>query len=86
MRVYPKEVSGYTISIKEECKIKMQILKIIKKKKLPKTLEVSLTNDVLKILQESPEHEYKEKYDVFANQHPLFFRNSSKSISNINKS
>ena len=32
-----------------------------------------LTEDVLKLLKDSSEHEYKKKYDVFTSQHPLFF-------------
>ena len=86
MRVYPKIKSAYVMENNEKNRYIKQIYNFIRKKKLPKTLEVSLTKEVLEMLQESPEREYKKKYDVFTSQHPLFFWNSSKSISDINKS
>lgn len=73
MIIYPKIISSYSIDSKEESKIIRQILKLIKKKKLPKGLEVSIIKDILKILEESSEHEYKEKYDTAYYSHPYFY-------------
>lgn len=73
MIIYPKIKSAYVMETKERNRYIKQIYNFIRKKKLPKGLEVSLTEDVLKLLKDSSEHEYKKKYDVFISQHPLFF-------------
>ena len=73
MIIYPKIKSAYAIETKEKNRYIKQIYNFIRKKKLQKGLEVSLTEDVLKLLKDSSEHEYKKKYDVFTSQHLLFF-------------
>ena len=83
MKIYPRLKSAYVMESKEKEKYIEQIFNFIRKKKLPKGLEVSITEDVLELLRNIPEHEYKKKYDVFQSQHPLFFWNSSKCISDI---
>ena len=72
MIICPKKISGYVIDSNEKRKYINKIIKFIKKKKLPKGLEVSIIEDVLEILKEKPEHEYKKKYDVFGSEHPYF--------------
>lgn len=73
MIIYPKIKTAYSIETKEKNRYIKQIYNFIRKKKLPKGLEVSLTEDVLKLLKDSSEHEYKKKYDMFTSQHLLFF-------------
>lgn len=72
MIIYLKKISSCVIDSNEKRKYINQIIKFIKKKKLPKGLEVSIIEDVLEILKENPEHEYKKKYDVFDSEHPYF--------------
>lgn len=72
MIIYLKKISSYEIDINEKRKYINQIIKFIKKKKLPKGIEVSIIEDVLEILKENPEHEYKKKYDTFDSEHPYF--------------
>lgn len=72
MIIYLKKISSYEIDINEKRKYINQIIKFIKKKKLPKGIEVSIIEDVLEILKENPEHEYKKKYDAFDSEHPYF--------------
>lgn len=87
MMINPKVSSVYVIDSKKERRYIKQILRFIRKKKLPKRLEVSITEEVLKVLEESSEHEYNKKYDVFNSQHETEFRRTriTDIIAEINK-
>ena len=65
MIIYPKIKSAYVMETGEKNRYIKRIYNFIRKRKLPKGLEVSIIEDVLKFLENSPEHEYKKKYDVF---------------------
>lgn len=73
LRMYPQRTSSYVYSIKEEKKFKKTIKIILKKKRLPKSLEISWIEEVLKDLKNMPEHEYNEKYDTGIVEHPTFY-------------
>lgn len=73
LRMYPQRTSSYVYSMKEEKKFKKTIKSILKKKRLPKSLEISWIEEVLKDLKNMPEHEYNEKYDTGIVEHPIFY-------------
>jgi hypothetical protein len=64
---------SYGYNHKDEIKFQKQILKILKRKRLPKSLEVSWLEHILKEVKKRPDHDYSRKYDSFHSQHPLFF-------------
>lgn len=72
-RSYPILESSYIWESRKEEKLKRKLLKNIKKERLPKALEISLVEDILKYLKASPEHDYNNRYDTFKSQHPSFF-------------
>lgn len=65
--------SSYVLNCQEEEKIKLDILKVIKGKKLPKGLEVSIVKELLEDLEKMPEHDYNKKYDTFYGKHKFFY-------------
>lgn len=71
--VYPTQSSSYMWDCEEEEKCKRDVLKVIKKRKLPKSLEVSLLKELLEDISNMPEHEYSRKYDTFHSQHLFFY-------------
>lgn len=73
IRVYPTSESSYKWSCKEESKFKRRVVNILKKKKLPKAIEVSWIESLLKDLKNMPEHEYSNKYDTLHSQHRFFY-------------
>lgn len=72
-RIYPKMLSSYKWDCEEEKELQNKILRIIKRKRLPKMLEVSLLKNILKAVEDMPEHDYSEKYDTFPRQHSKFY-------------
>lgn len=63
MIIYPKIKSAYAIETKEKNRYIKQIYNFIRKKKLPKGLEVSLTEDVLNFTRkELKQMTYNENY------------------------
>lgn len=72
-RIYPKCSSSYSWDWNEERRFQKKMLRIIKRKRLPKSLEISWLEHLLEIVKEKPEHEYSKKYDQFQSEHPLFF-------------
>lgn len=68
-RVYPTLSSSYVWDFREEEKCKRDMLRVIKKRKLPKSLEVSLIKSLLEDVENMPEHEYSKKYDTFHSLH-----------------
>lgn len=56
--------SSYVIDCKEKEKLKKELLRKIRSKKLPKGLEVSVVEELLKNIKYMPEHEYSRKYDT----------------------
>lgn len=64
---------SYKYDSKEKIKFQKQVLKLLRRKRLPKNLEVSWLNGVLEEVKKRPEHDYSRKYDNFYSQHPLFF-------------
>lgn len=73
MKIYPKLEWAYVMEGKERNKYIKQIVMFIRKKKLPKGLEVSIIEEILEVLKNSPEHEYKRKYDTQFSSHPYFY-------------
>ena len=71
--VYPTQSKSYVWDCKEEEKCKRDVLKVIKKRKLPKCLEVSLIRSLLEDIENMPEHEYSPKYDALHSQHLFFY-------------
>ena len=73
MIIIPECTGSYTCKCEEKEKFLKQVLAILKRKRLPKSLEISWTRDLLEVVKNRPEHEYSRKYDTFHSQHPLFF-------------
>ena len=71
--IYPKVTSSYVYSIKEEEKFERAVVKMLKRKRLPKSLEISWVEKLLKNLKDMPEHEYSRKYDTGEVEHPIFY-------------
>lgn len=66
MIIYPIILQkSYIWKNEDREKTKSKILKIIKRKKLPKELEISLIRSLLSDLEETIEHEYSKKYNTF---------------------
>lgn len=74
MIIYPTILEkSYVWNKKEIKKLKDSILKIIKKQKLPRELEISFIKSLLADLEQMPEHDYCKKYDTFYSQHMFFY-------------
>lgn len=74
MIIYPTILEkSYIWNLKEKSKFKNSILKKIKRKKLPKDLEISFAKSLLEDLEKMPEHDYSNKYDTFCSQHMFFY-------------
>lgn len=74
MIIYPTILEkSYVWNNKEIEKLKDSVLKIIKRKKLPKELEISFIKNILNDLEQMPEHDYSKKYDTLYSQHTFFY-------------
>lgn len=66
-------MKSYIYDCEDEINFQKKVFKILKKKRLPKILEVSWLENLLKEVKKRPEHEYSKKYDQFYSQHSSFF-------------